>query len=165
MHQLPDSTTALQSLIIRRFYKSQAPADFDRALALRLVVFVQEQAVPLEEERDEADEEAMHWLVLNPGTLEPLATSRMISYQEGCQMRPVAKIGRVAVSKRMRGQGLGEWLMREILKTVAAEGFEQAILDAQVQALPFYQKLGFIAEGDEFMDAGILHYRMRLVLS
>ncbi len=165
MPQFSNSPPALPSLILRQFLKAEAPADFERALALRLTVFVEEQAVPLEEERDEADETALHFLVLHPETQESLATGRMMAYQEGCQMRPVAKIGRVAVSKSMRGQGLGEWLMRQILNAIDAERFDQAILDAQVQALPFYEKLGFMAEGDEFLDAGIPHYRMRLVLS
>jgi predicted GNAT family N-acyltransferase len=88
----------------------------------------------------------------------------MVAYQEGCQMRPVAKIGRIAVSQARRGQKLGDWIMREILQTVREEGYEQAILDSQTQAISFYEKLGFVAEGEEFLDAGILHYRMRLVL-
>jgi predicted GNAT family N-acyltransferase len=151
--------------VIRCFSRVDSPADFDLALALRLEVFVQEQSVPLEEERDAYDNEAVHWLVLKPDTLEAVATGRIVSYQEGCQMRPVAKIGRVAVKRAMRGQRLGELVMREIMKGVAEQGFDQAILDAQVQALPFYQKLGFVAEGEAFLDAGISHYRMRCLLS
>lgn len=79
-------------------------------------------------------------------------------------MRPVAKIGRIAVKRSMRGKRLGELVMREILATAMEQGYEQAILDAQVQALPFYEKLGFVAEGDEFLDANIPHYAMRYML-
>lgn len=150
--------------LIRRFRSAESPADFELAMAVRLEVFVQEQSVPVEEEQDEYDDEATHWLVLHSDTLEPLATGRMLSYQEGCQMRPVAKIGRIAVKQSSRGQRLGELVMNAIMETAAAEGYEYAILDAQVQALPFYAKLGFVAEGDEFLDAGISHYRMRCVL-
>ena len=70
-------------------------------------------------------------------------------------MRPIAKIGRIAVKKDYRGQHLGERIMREILDHIREEGYEQAILDSQTHALKFYEKLGFIAEGDEFEEAGI----------
>ena len=151
--------------VIRRFSREESPLDFELALSLRMEVFVEEQAVPEDEEQDDGDDEAVHWLVLNTYTLETIATARMLPYQEGCQMRPVAKIGRVAVKRSIRGRRLGELVMKEVMETVAEQGYEQAILDAQVQALPFYEKLGFVAEGDEFMDAGIPHYRMRCVLN
>lgn len=151
-------------LTIKRFRREESPADFERAIHLRTVVFVEEQAVPVEEEQDAYDDEAMHWLIVEAATCEALATGRMVAYQEGCQMRPVAKIGRIAVSKARRGQRLGDWIMREILKTVHSDGYEQAILDSQTYAIPFYEKLGFVAEGEEFLDANIRHYRMRLVL-
>jgi predicted GNAT family N-acyltransferase len=162
---LDDQIPLPTPLVIRRFTREESPLDFDLALHLRQEVFVLEQAVPFEEEQDEYDDEAIHWLILDMEALEILATARMTSYQEGCQMRPVAKIGRVAVKQSARGKGLGELLMREILDTVEEQGYDQAILDAQVQALPFYEKLGFVAEGDEFMDANIPHFRMRYVRS
>jgi predicted GNAT family N-acyltransferase len=156
----PDYT----GLTIKRFRREDSPDDFELAIGLRTVVFVDEQSVPIEEEQDDYDDEAIHWLITDDATGEALATGRMVAYQEGCQMRPVAKIGRIAVSQARRGQKLGDWIMREILQTVREEGYEQAILDSQTQAISFYEKLGFVAEGEEFLDAGILHYRMRLVL-
>jgi predicted GNAT family N-acyltransferase len=159
-----ESNTEKNGLTIKRFRREEAPADFERAIALRTRVFVDEQQVPIEEERDHYDDEATHWLVEESATGEAVATGRMISYQEGCQMRPVAKIGRIAVTGSRRGQRLGDWVMREILKTVAAEGYDQAILDAQTRVIPFYEKLGFVVEGDEFMDANIPHFRMRLTI-
>lgn len=152
-------------LTVRIFRTEEAPQDFEQAMQVRTEVFVQEQHVPVEEEQDEYDDEALHWLILNESSGKPVATGRMVSYQEGCQMRPVAKIGRIAVCKSHRGQRLGDWLMRDMMNAAASEGFDQAILDAQTQAMPFYQKLGFVAEGDEFMDANIPHVRMRLLLS
>jgi predicted GNAT family N-acyltransferase len=150
-------------LEVRRFLKADSPVDFSLAMALRTVVFIQEQGVPAELEADEFDEEATHWLLILPETQESLATGRMLSYQEVCQARPVAKIGRIAVSQSYRGQGLGQRLMREILAHAQLAGYEQAILDAQTRAMPFYEKLGFVKEGFEFEEAGIPHYRMRLV--
>jgi predicted GNAT family N-acyltransferase len=150
-------------LEVRRFLKADAPVDFALAMALRSVVFIQEQGVPAELEADEFDEEATHWLLTLPETQESLATGRLLSYQEACQTRPVAKIGRIAVSQSCRGQGLGQRLMREILAHAQLAGYDQAILDAQTRAMPFYEKLGFVKEGFEFEEAGLPHYRMRLV--
>src|SRR5687768_14333268 len=110
--------------IVRAFRKEESPADFEKAMFIRMEVFVQEQLVPVEEEQDEYDAEAMHWLFLHAKTLEPVATGRMLSYQEGCQMRPVAKLGRIAVRKPYRGKNVGRELMNEILKAVHAEGFD-----------------------------------------
>jgi predicted GNAT family N-acyltransferase len=150
--------------LIKHFLKADAPEDFERALALRFSVFVDEQAVPIKEEQDAYDAVALHWLVSDSATSNAVATGRLISYQESCQTQPVAKIGRIAVIKSARGKGLGEFIMKNILQTAYEAGYEQAILDAQVQALPFYARLGFVAEGDEFIDAGIPHFRMRVAL-
>ena len=80
-------------------------------------------------------------------------------------MRSVAKLERIAVRRSRRGQKLGEQLMRDMLATARKERYEQVILDAQVAVAGFYQALGFVAEGESFMDADIPHIRMRLVLS
>lgn len=155
--------TDAPSYLLRQFTREQDPDAFSLAMALRTEVFVDEQNVPVEEEQDPYDDEARHWLLLD-GHGRPVATGRMVSYQEACQMRPVAKIGRIAVKKSCRGQKLGDRIMLAILAGCRAEGFDQAILDAQTPVIPFYEKLGFEVEGDEFMDAGIPHFRMRLVL-
>jgi predicted GNAT family N-acyltransferase len=151
-------------LTIRRFRRETSPEDFERALRLRLEVFVEEQAVPLEDEQDEVEDEAWHWLLFAETTGEVLATGRLVSYQEGCQTRPVAKISRIAVKRSHRGRRLGEAMMLEILQTARQEGYAQAVLDSQTHALPFYEKLGFVAEGDVFEDCGIAVCQMRFIL-
>lgn len=174
---LPEYRPKDMTICIHRFHSDEAPQAFQQVLKLRLEVFVQEQQISLEEELDGNDESAWHFLMTGSLPESPpiaqahastipvvLATGRLISYQEGCQMRPVAKLGRIAVQREWRGCGAGERLVREILKTVSEEGYEQVILDAQTSVLPFYEKLGFIKEGDAFLDANILHYRMRLLL-
>ncbi|HEY9745945.1 MAG TPA: GNAT family N-acetyltransferase [Oculatellaceae cyanobacterium] len=153
----------IRHLEIRRFTQAQSPDDFERAIQLRLDVFVTEQHGPPEDEPDEWDENAMHWLLVNAENGAVLATGRVFAYQETCQMRPVAKIGRIAVCKDARGLGLGLRVMQEILDYIREEGYEQAILDAQVYALAFYEKLGFVPEGYEFDEGGIPHKRMRLL--
>jgi predicted GNAT family N-acyltransferase len=127
-------------------------ADFEACFAIRLAVFVQEQKVPVEEERDEYDSTARHFLARENGV--PLGTARVILKDDGA----TAKIGRVAVLAAGRGKGVGAALMRFI---EAQAGAKSCVLDAQIQALKFYQALGYEAYGEAFLDAGIPHRRMR----
>jgi len=131
----------------------EAPADWDACYAIRKTVFVEEQAVPLELELDEYDDVATHFLLRNGDA--PLATARLLD------KHGLAKIGRVAVLKEARGRGLGLVLMRAVLEEARRRGFTEAVLDSQTYAIPFYERLGFVAEGEEFDDAGIPHYLMR----
>ncbi len=134
----------------------QTPAEFEACYAIRKTVFVEEQAVPVELELDEYDDTATHFL-LRDGDV-PLATARLLDKHGR------AKIGRVAVLQEMRGRGLGLLLMRAVLDEARRQGFSEAMLDSQTYAIPFYERLGFVAEGEEFDDAGIPHYLMRLQL-
>jgi predicted GNAT family N-acyltransferase len=125
---------------------------------LRRAVFIEEQEIPEAEEWDDADAIATHFLALD-GT-RPVGTARLIPAGE------VAKIGRVAVARSHRGTGLGLRLMRHVLDHARTDGFRTAALDAQLYAIPFYARLGFLAEGPEFDDgSGILHRHMRADLS
>ena len=122
--------------------------------AVRTTVFVHEQNVPIELEMDELDtlDTTHHWLMTNSDG-EPIATARMLAS---------GKIGRVAVLKQYRGQHLGNLIMGAIIRFAAKSNLKTVCLDSQNTAIPFYQKLGFVVEGDEFMDAGIPHHRMTL---
>ena len=131
----------------------QTPAEFEACYAIRKTVFVEEQAVPVELELDEYDDTATHFL-LRDGDV-PLATARLLDKHGR------AKIGRVAVLQEARGRGLGLLLMHAVLEEARRQGFSEAVLDSQTYAIPFYERLGFVAEGDEFDDAGIPHYLMR----
>jgi predicted GNAT family N-acyltransferase len=131
-------------------------AAFERCIEIRLAVFVEEQNVPLEEERDEYDATALHFLATEDDTA--LATARVILKNNGAS----AKIGRVAVRKPARGCGIGAALIRHIEHEVPAAEY---LLDAQSHALAFYERLGYVAYGDEFMDAGIPHFHMRKIVS
>ncbi len=109
-----------------------------------------EQNVPADEERDAYDATALHFLARLDG--EPAGTARVIMQDRA------AKITRVAVQKFARGKGIGLALMRHIEENITVSEF---ILDAQLQALAFYQNLGYVPEGEMFMEAGIAHRRMR----
>ncbi len=124
---------------------------FEDCYAIRLAVFVGEQNVPEAEERDEFDAGARHFLARRDGVAA--GTLRLLEISSG-----VVKITRVAVLKFARGSGLGVALMRHA-EAVSDAGM--LLLDAQVQALAFYEKLGYEAFGEVFMEAGILHRHMR----
>lgn len=129
----------------------------EKALSLRREVFVEEQHVPEELEIDEEDKIAFHLLVLK--TEEAVATLRMLPHGESI------KIGRVAVKKEYRRRGLGTRLVTLAIEHAVRGEFIDAILDAQLESIPFYEGLGFLEEGDVFMDAGIPHKKMRLGIS
>ncbi len=123
-------------------------------LAIRETVFVQEQNVPPEDEWDGIDDHCMH--VLAQDGQQPAATVRILPKGN------TGKIQRVAVMASHRGTGLGKDVMIAALKICQAKGFDQAVLDSQIYAIPFYEKLEFVAEGPEFDDAGIPHRKMTL---
>lgn len=129
----------------------------EQCLAVRSKVFVDEQQVPLDLEIDGYDaspEACRHWLVLDGS--EPAAAGRWIPYGDG-----QAKLQRIAVYKHYRGQGLGMLLVEAMERDAAERGCAESILDAQVQAEPFYKKLGYRTISEEtFLDAGIEHVRM-----
>lgn len=138
--------------IIFRKLKSE---EFPEALQLRIRVFVCEQKVPLSEEQDQYDAFAEHFGVFKAGRL--IGTGRLVvEGQRGL-------IGRIAICKEFRGRGLGSGLIKTILQAGAAAGISEFSLGAQLQALPFYERLGFRPEGEVYPDGGIPHRLMRFV--
>ena len=129
------------------------PADWsvDREIlrALRETVFVREQLVPADMEWDEFDGVSRHVVALVDGI--PIGTGRLL---------PNGHIGRMAVLRGWRGKGAGSALLMDLLAIARALGMRRVLLNAQVQALPFYVRHGFQAQGEEFLDAGIAHLRM-----
>lgn len=123
----------------------------ERCLAIRRVVFVDEQSVPEHIEIDGEDPDCRQFLATQDG--RPIGTARLKSISDG------VKIQRVAVLREARGAGVGRALMQAMIDA-APHGW--IVLDAQTAALGFYEDFGFIAEGEEFLDAGIRHLRMRL---
>jgi len=130
----------------------------EKCYTIRRLVFVEEQQVPLELELDDYDDTATHFLATDTLTGQPSATARLLDKGH------TAKIGRVAVLQNLRGQGIGLRLMESVLSESKQRGYRDAVLDSQTYAIPFYERLGFVAEGEEFDDAGIPHYRMQRLL-
>ena len=128
-------------------------SDLDACLALRFEVFVGEQNVPVEEERDALDDAATHLLATIDG--KPMGTARIVWLED------TAKIGRVCVLKAARGTGLGKKLIEAAVASAEQrEGISKAKLGSQMQAIGFYEKLGFSVSGPVYLDAGIEHQDM-----
>ena len=133
-------------------------ADYARDLALlrtvREPVFVQEQRVPLELEWDELDPLSVHAIALDVDD-RPIGTGRLT---------PEHKIGRMAVLPLWRGHGVGAALLEQLMDVAQSLGYPAIELHAQIDAVAFYERYGFLAYGDEFEEAGIRHRRMRRAL-
>lgn len=122
--------------------------------ALRRTVFMEEQGVSAADEFDDLDACAIHLLAVVDGT--PMGTARIV------MLGDTGKIGRVCVLKPARGTGLGADLIRAALEHLRQGGQARlALLEAQVSAIGFYEKLGFTAFGPVFDDAGIPHRKMQ----
>jgi predicted GNAT family N-acyltransferase len=135
----------------------QNDEEMEAVLRVRRRVFVEEQAVPEEEEWDAFDATATHF-ALRWGN-QVVGAARLVDRGDGW-----FKIGRVAVLPEARGRGGGAMLMAAALALARRMGARWVLIDAQVAAIPFYERLGYLAEGDVFMDAGIPHRRMTLIL-
>jgi YbgC/YbaW family acyl-CoA thioester hydrolase len=124
------------------------------ARRIRTEVFIDEQRVPLEMEWDDADESCVHAVAFNR-LGQALATGRLLPSKAG-----IAKIGRVAVNRVLRGSGVGRRLMDALMHAAQVRGDKEIVLHAQRSAESFYRGLGFITRGDEFEEAGIPHIEM-----
>ncbi|MEJ2309433.1 MAG: GNAT family N-acetyltransferase [Gammaproteobacteria bacterium] len=115
---------------------------------IREQVFIIEQGVPPELEWDGRDEESIHALALTTSG-QPVGTARLL---------PEGQIGRMAVLRAWRRQGVGTLLLHCLID--CAEDPARLFLNAQTSAEPFYRRNGFVPEGEVFMEAGIPHIRM-----
>lgn len=120
---------------------------------IRREVFVREQGIPESDEWDDEDATSVH--ILATLNREPVGTGRL---------NRAGKIGRIAVLPGLRGRGIGSLILGRLLEEARRLGIREPCLHAQVQAVPFYERLGFERKGDVFDEAGIPHVRMSLVL-
>ena len=124
------------------------------AAGLRTAVFVQEQGIPMEMASDEADSSAVHAVAYNR-LGQGIATGRLVRHADG-----IAKIGRMAVHRVLRGGHLGQALLDALAATARDRGDRAVMLHAQRSAEGFYRRLGFEARGEPFEEAGIAHIEM-----
>ncbi|MFE2152258.1 GNAT family N-acetyltransferase [Streptomyces lavendulae] len=142
---------------------ASSEADLAACYAVRTDVFVVEQSVPESIEYDAYDAVAVHVLAVGPDG-EALGTGRLLHGPEalGKTGSPeIGSLGRLAVRKSARGLGVGVALVRAIEAEAAGLGLTAVDLGAQTHATGFYERLGYVAYGPEFEDAGIPHRSMR----
>ena len=122
--------------------------------SIRGDVFIKEQGVPKEIEWDGQDDIAHHFMAINE------AGQRI-----GCgRLLPTGQIGRMAVVKAHRGHGIGRQILDATVAAAEELGFRRVFLHAQIDVVDFYRRAGFLAEGGEFLEAGIVHQGMALEL-
>lgn len=143
--------------------------DLQLSLDLRVEVFVDEQGFTLEEEFDEKDPESDH-ILLFPSDAKPIGTIRYYPR--------LGKLGRLAVKKSARGTGSGRLLVLELLQHIKANrgkageysklhSLQEVLVVANSQAYAegFYAKLGFVREGEMFLEDGADHVRMTRLIT
>lgn len=125
--------------------------DRESLQSVRETVFVLEQHVPPDLERDDDDDRCVHVLARAlDGT--PVGTGRIT---------PEGRIGRMAVLHDWRGRGVGTALLTTLLDHARTRRLDSVFLHAQHEAMPLYLRHGFEPEGAEFEEAGIKHIVMR----
>jgi predicted GNAT family N-acyltransferase len=122
----------------------------EKVFAIRREVFVGEQNCPPELEWEHEDE-SIHFLATVEGV--PAGASRWRKTDNGY------KLERFAVLKQFRGQGVAQELVRTVLADLPADA-DYIYLNAQILAVGLYEKFGFVAEGPQFEEAGIQHFKM-----
>jgi predicted GNAT family N-acyltransferase len=120
------------------------------AAPIRFTVFVEEQGVPREIELDEQDFLSVHAVVFDQE--KAVATGRLL---------PDGHIGRMAVLEPWRRRGIGALMLKSLMQRAKERGDAEVALSAQIHAVPFYRAHGFVAEGDEYLEAGIRHQAMK----
>jgi len=132
----------------------ESPAQLAAAYAVRRTVFVDEQCVSPEIERDELDDLADHVVARRAGAV--VGTGRLVVRPEGTGV-----IGRMAVLPSARGTGVGTALLRALEQRARERGLPAVELHAQSHARGFYDHAGYTAYGEEYLEAGIPHVSMR----
>jgi predicted GNAT family N-acyltransferase len=129
----------------------------NQAFEIRHQVFILEQQVPADLERDEYDDspETLHFFARDTESGEIVGTARMRPYTPS-----VGKVERVAVLLKFRKMGIGQLLMARLEKEAKSLGWHKLKLNAQTHAQHFYERLGYHAVGEVFLEAGIEHISM-----
>ena len=126
----------------------------EHASRIRATVFVVEQRVPAELEMDDMDAASVHALAFLGG--RAVGTGRLL---------PDGHIGRMAVLREARAQGVGSAILRRLVAEAVRRGLQEVVLSAQGHAREFYRRHGFTPVGGVCEEAGIPHQEMRRVLN
>lgn len=132
----------------------ESGSDYSASQVVRRKVFVEEQKYPESEEFDDYDNHCPHLVIFDDD--KPVATGRIFIIDNN-----VAKLGRIAVLKEYRGYHLGADIVKGLIEKAKQMKADSMYISAQTYAVPFYEKFGFKAYGDEYLDIHIPHYDMK----
>lgn len=127
--------------------------EFALVKSIRIQVFVTEQGIDAKQEFDEHDRNSLFALLYDGGSA--VATARVCEIPQGR-----LKIGRIAVLPDYRKKHCGSRIVNAVLQKSFATGVDRVYVDAQVHAVPFYEKLGFRITGTQIVDRGLYHIPM-----
>ena len=144
--------TSMPGFIVREVVWADAETQL---AAIRRQVFVVEQHVP----------EALEWDGLDDDAIHLLATAADGTAMGCARILAQGRIGRMAVLETWRGHGVGRLLLQSAIASCGARGWPDITLSAQMHALDFYARDGFVVCSEEYLDAGIPHRDMKLNLS
>lgn len=136
-------------IIVRKALTEQ---DREAAFAVRREVFVVEQQRSRDMEAT-GNDEASHFIAILEG--QPAGAARYRRTENGY------KLERFAVLKQFRGKGVGDALVKAVLDDIG-ERNTVIYLHAQPEAINLYGRNGFVMEGNSFVEAGTIHYKMVL---
>ncbi|EOH98436.1 acetyltransferase [Enterococcus moraviensis ATCC BAA-383] len=128
------------------------------AVKIRRQVFMLEQGVPGEIEIDKYEAACIHFVLYGEKN-EVIATCRLLPLEDG-----LIKLQRMAVQKEFRGKDYGRLIVEGAELFSKEQGYNTITLGAQITALGFYERMGYIKEGELFLDANIEHYKMNKTL-
>ena len=132
--------------------KVESGKQFDAIFAIRQTVFVEEQEVDPALEYDEFEETSVHFVAkVNDVSV---GTARWTRTPNGI------KLERFAVLKENRNQGIGGAIVAAVLEDLPDK--DNVYLHSQITACNLYNRFGFVPEGEQFEEAGIMHYKMVL---
>ena len=137
-----------------RIVSASWPQDQAAIFLIRETVFVHEQSVSPELEWDGLDADSHHVLAIDANNIA-VGTGRLLAN---------GHIGRMAVLVDYRQLGIGSRLLLTLIDHAKKQSLTEVWLNAQVHASGFYLQHGFMTEGEEFLDAGIPHLKMRKII-
>lgn len=138
--------------IVVKFVETES--ELEGAINVRMRVFVVEQQIPVAEEIDDADATATHAIALYQGQI--VGTGRLLYRDDG-----MVQIGRMAVDRQFRRQGVGGRILAFLEDEARAQGIGSCLLHAQEYVKAFYAGSGYVERGDLFLEADIPHIEMR----
>jgi len=137
-------------------FKTSDKTTFEECRLIRTKVFIQEQEVDERDEFDDFESESVHYVMRLDG--KAIGTARWRKTENG------TKLERFAVLKNYRGKKYGDKMLQRVIDDAKIDS-SLLYLHAQLTAVPFYERRGFVKIGEQFEECAIWHYKMILDLS